>query len=52
MSLVRADARACHEVTEATYHFPDRRDLLLPRIKRRDPDGRRETPHPFLRRVG
>ncbi len=52
MSLVRSYARACHEVMEAAYHFPDRRDLLLPRIKRRDPEGRRETPHPFLRRVG
>lgn len=37
---------------EGGLSLPRKRDLPLHRIKRRDPAGRRETPNPFVRRVG
>lgn len=50
-SHVEAIVRSAVELFDDLHRDPELADRLLPRIKRRDPDGRRTTPHPFRREI-
>ncbi|MCB1000639.1 MAG: hypothetical protein KDB40_15195 [Acidimicrobiales bacterium] len=50
-SHVEQVVRAAVELFNDLDREPELAELLLPRVKRRDPQGSRATPHPLLREI-
>ncbi len=50
-SHVEAIIRSAAELFDDLQREPELADRLLPRIKRRDPNGARTTPHPLYREI-